>query len=239
MKLISIIIPIRDEAETIGYLLDEIKQQISKVPDYLFEIIVVLDHCRDNSEAIVKEKQVYICYNNKKPGKGYAVITGLLKSKGDIVIILDGDCSHDPRYIPDFIEAVSKGAYLVIGSRAKGGSDEYEIIRLLGNAIFTFLLDLFFSLSLTDGLNGYRALRRELLNNYQYRSRGFEIEIEFIYSALINGYSIREIPCHERERMGGRMKSRTFIDGFKFFIAILKWGLKFRLLKLLKSCFLL
>jgi len=234
MKLISIIIPIRDEAETIGYLLDEIKQQISKIPDYLFEIIVVLDHCRDNSEAVVKEKQATICYNKKSQGKGHTLIEGLLKSKGEIVIILDGDGSHDPRYILDFINAISKGAYLVIGSRAKGGSDEYEVVRLLGNALLTFLLDLFFSIKLTDGINGYKAIRRELLNRYQYKSRGFEIEIEFIYSALINNYPIQEIPSHERQRMGGKMKSRTFIDGFRFLIAILKWGIKFRLWRLIK-----
>lgn len=220
----------RNEESSIGYVLDEVNKQIDQLTNYKFEVIIVVDHCDDNTESIAKEKLACVYHNSKRPGKGNALITGFSKSKGDIIIMLDADGSHDPSDFSKFINALEQGAGLVVGSRAKGGSDEYEIIRLFGNVLYTLLVDFLFGVSLTDSLNGYKAVRKEVVKKHRYRSPGFEIEIELLYSAVYNGYNIFEIPSHERKRMAGRMKSNTIIDGFRFLIAIIILGFRYRLL---------
>ncbi len=229
MKTVSIIIPARNEESTIGYVLDELNSQITSIKDYDFEVIVVADHCDDNTELIAAGKQASVYFNERKPGKGNALITGLTKAKGEIMITLDADGSHEAKDIHNFIHAIEKGAYLVVGSRARGGSDEYVIIRLLGNILGTWLANLSLGLSITDAINGYKAFRKEVFDRHRYQSSGFEIEIEFLYSAVSNNYSVSEIASHERKRMGGVMKSQALLVGLRFLIAIIKWGAKYRL----------
>ncbi|MDD5585077.1 MAG: glycosyltransferase family 2 protein [Candidatus Omnitrophica bacterium] len=229
MKLVSIIIPARNEEATIRYVLDGVNNQVNQLKDYAFEVLVAADHCTDNTELFAKEKSANVYRNTGKPGKGNALITGLLKSRGEIIIMLDGDGSHDPVDFRNFIDAIEKGAHLVIGSRAKGGSDEYESLRLFGNALLTLLVNFIFKTSLTDSLNGYKAMRRESIDAYRYRSSGFEIEIEFLYHTLRQNWIISEISSHEHKRMVSTMKARTFTDGFRFLIAIIKWGARYRL----------
>lgn len=236
MKTISVLIPAKNESETIAALIIQIKKTITQLDKYNFEIVVIADHCQDQTEKIALENGAAVYRNIYKPGKGNSLRFGFGVCKGDIIVMLDADGSHQPQDIPVFIESIEKGAGLVIGTRAKGGSDEYEIIRLFGNAVFTFLVDILFSVNLTDSLNGYKAFRQDIANSRKFHSRWFDIEIELIFSALIKGYKITEVPSHELARKGGRMKSNTMLDGLRFLFAIFKWGFKYRMIKILWIC---
>jgi glycosyltransferase involved in cell wall biosynthesis len=233
MQKVSIIIPARNEESTIGFVLDEINRSIAGNTDYSFEVIVGLDHCSDRTQELANEKGALVYPNLSSPGKGNAIRAALKGSSGDIIVMLDADGSHDPKDLGIILKALDNGCSLVVGSRALGGSDEYEIVRLFGNAFFTLLVCSLFKVRLTDSLNGYKAFRRDMLNVGNLRSSGFEIEIELLYNALIFKASVGEIASHERKRMGGRMKSRTFFDGMRFLKAIVKWGIRYRVNSLL------
>jgi len=236
MKKISVVIPARNEEATIAYVLEQVRIQLDlcKNMGFVGEVIVVLDHCTDNTEYIAKEKQALVFYNADRPGKGNALKRGFSEAQGDIVIMLDADGSHNASELPLFIDAIERGAYLVVGSRAKGGSDEYEAIRLFGNALLNLIANLLFGCHTTDCLNGYKAFRKELFEKNKIRSSGFEIEVELLYLAASNHFLIAEVPSHERSRMGGEMKSRTIKDGLRFLIAILKWGIRCRMINFFK-----
>ncbi|RJP28055.1 MAG: glycosyltransferase family 2 protein [Candidatus Omnitrophota bacterium] len=233
MKTVSVLIPAKNESETIAPLIGQIKNTFAGIDKYNLEIVVIADHCNDQTGRIALENGAVVYQNIYKPGKGNSLRFGFGVCKGDIIVMLDADGSHQPQDIPHFIEAIEKGSGLAIGSRAKGGSDEYEIIRLFGNAVFTFLVDILFSLDLTDSLNGYKAFRQDIINSHKFNSRWFDIEIELIFAALIKGYRITEVSSHELARQGGRMKSSTFLDGLRFLFAIFKWGFKYRVIKIL------
>lgn len=234
MKTVSVVIPAKNEEETLGSVLDGISSDIARLPEYIFEIIVVADHCTDGTEAVALEKNVRVILNERNPGKGNALISGFGQINGEIVIMLDSDGSHSSVDFGKMLSELDKGSHLVIGSRIKGGSDEYESWRLFGNALFTLMVNFLFCIELTDALNGYKAMKAEVVSQYRHKSPGFEIEIELLYSTLIRGYKVSEVPSHELRRMGGKMKSNTLIDGARFLMAILKWGLKYRINKFLK-----
>lgn len=235
MPIVSIVIPAKDEEQTIGRVLDDLFRVISKIKGYNFEVIVVNDGSKDRTETVAKSKKARVITNNGVHGKGKALALGFREAKGDIIIMMDADYSHKAEDIHQFIEKVMDGYGLVVGSRYTGGSDEYNLVRSFGNIFLTSAFKLFFGIKLSDALNGYKAFRKEIAKNHEYYSKDFEIEIELIYYTLKNGYEISEFPSHERERAGGKMKSRAYIHGPKFLFSIIKYGTAYQLGRLLKN----
>lgn len=221
-KLISIIIPAMNEEDNIGHLLDDIFHVTKKMDGYDFEIIVVNDHSRDSTYSVAHSKKVKALNNLRKPGKGHALITGFENAKGEYFIMMDADYSHRAEDIPALIKALENGVGLAIGSRIYGGSEEYTRVRAFGNVILTLIFGMFHKRYLSDALNGFKAFRSEIFNNYKYTSRDFEIEIELLVNTMRSGMKIAEIPSHERARKAGRSKSKVVKHGIKFFNRIVR-----------------
>lgn len=221
MKKVSVVIPAKDEEETIAKVLDDVIDVLFN-SGYLYEIIVVDDHSEDRTSIIAKQKNAVVIRNAGSSGKGSALRLGFDKASGDYIIMMDADYSHRAEDIPLFLEQLERGAGLVIGSRILGGSDEYTRIRAFGNIFLTWIFGLFMGRYLSDALNGYKAFIRELVKQYQYASNSFDIEIELVSNALRAGIRIVEIPSHERKRVGGQAKSKVVKHGFKFLMRILR-----------------
>lgn len=232
---VSVVIPAKDEEATIGMVLNDLFKVINEMRDYSFEVIVVDDHSTDKTRQIAESFGVKIVENLRKPGKGNALISGFEKATGEVIIMFDADYSHRPEDIPVFLSLIKKGFGIVVGSRATGGSEEYTLIRTLGNIGLTGFFWFMTGVFLTDVLNGYKAFRKEIFLNHKYTSKEFEIEIELLINALKDGYKIGEFPCHERSRAGGQMKSRVIKHGIKFFWKIIVEGLKYRISKKIKK----
>ena len=230
---VSVVIPAKDEEETIGDVLDDINTEIKKDKEYTWEIIVIADHCVDKTEEIAKSKGAKVLINEGNAGKGNALAVGFKEASGDYIIMMDADYSHRPEHMKAFLGALSKeNVGLVIGSRSLGGSDEYTFVRTLGNIFLTSCVNFLFHLKLSDSLNGYKAFRKNIVKKRPCSCNAFEIEIELIYNTLLEKQKIAEIPSHERERAGGEMKSNAIIHGTKFLLCILNKGLRYNLKKL-------
>jgi len=232
--LVSIVIPAKDEAENLPALLADIKRELALIRDYSFELIIVDDHCTDSTADLALAAGAVVVRNHRKPGKGNALISGFEKANGRYFIMMDADRSHRPQDIASFLRGLEKGHGLVVGSRSTGGSDEYTLIRTLGNvglsAVFRFMT----GVSITDILNGYKAFRREVFSNYRYTSVHFEIEIELAVNTLREGLTLGEFACHEESRAAGEAKSRVIKHGTLFLWAIIKGGVIYRTEKFLR-----
>ncbi len=229
MKKVSVVIPTKDEEATIGKVLDDLKKTIllGKIKNkYDVEIIIIADHCKDKTIVISKKKGAIVFKNKLPTGKGNALRYGFSKSKGEYIVMMDGDYSHRAEDLPKFLKALDSGAGMVIGSRIFGGSDEYTQTRALGNVLLTLVFGLLHGRYLSDALNGYKAFRSEVYKDFCYDSTEFEIEIELLSNTLRKGFSIVEISSHERGRAGGRAKSKVVKHGLKFLSRILKEYLK-------------
>ncbi|MDP2923754.1 MAG: glycosyltransferase [Candidatus Omnitrophota bacterium] len=226
MKKVSVIIPAMNEENNIGYLLDEISKITTTMKNYQFEVIVVDDHSKDKTAVIARSKNVKVVNNLRKPGKGYALISGFEVATGEYLVMMDADCSHRPEDIPLFIDTLEKGAGLVIGSRIYGSSDEYTRVRAFGNIVLTLVFGLLYNRYLSDALNGYKAFQSEIFKKFEYTSRDFEIEIELLVNTLRAGMKIVEIPSHERVRKSGFSKSKVIKHGVKFLNRIIKEWLR-------------
>ncbi len=228
-KLVSVIIPAKDEEASIGKVLKDLHCVIKKAKKYDFEVIVIDDRSRDKTADIAGRYGAKVVRNKGESGKGRAITLGFKNAKGSYIVMLDADYSHQPEEIPEYLDKLDRGYGLIVGSRHFGGSEEYDIVRYLGNFFLTGTFRLFFGVQLSDALNGFKAFKRSVIDNYNYQSKDFEIEIEIIANALREKEKIGEIPSHERVRFGGKMKSFAPLHGTKFLLKIISEGLKIRL----------
>tara|TARA_Y100000310_G_scaffold342995_1_gene448639 strand:+ start:2061 stop:2759 length:699 start_codon:yes stop_codon:yes gene_type:complete len=228
-KLVSVLIPAKDEGTNIGKVLKDLNKVIKESKKYKFEVIVIDDRSMDNTGLIAKKLGAKVIINKGKNGKGKALALGFKHAKGDYIVMLDADYSHIPEDIPRFLQKLDQGYGLIVGSRHFGGSDEYDIIRYFGNFSLTGIFRMFFGLDLSDALNGFKAFKRNIISNYKYKSKDFEIEIELIANTLREKEKVGEVPSHERARLSGKMKSFAPVHGTKFLLKIVSEGLKIRM----------
>lgn len=226
MTKISVIVPARNEEQTLSNVLDDLNQTILQMPDYEVEVIVVDDHSTDATANIARSYGARVVENKGKGGKGMALRTGFTASRGDVFVMLDADYSHRAEEMPLMLEALTDSVGLVIGSRVVGGSEEYTHVRALGNVFLSAMLGLCTRRYLSDAINGFKVFRRDVFTDFNYTSKAFEIEIEIIANTLRKGYRIVETSSHERARAGGEMKSSVVRHGTRFLLRIFWEGIR-------------
>jgi len=198
---ITVVIPTRNEEPTIAEIIEGCKP-------YADEVLVIDGHSTDKTREIAKESGVRVEFDHGK-GKGEALRTALEIAKGDIVVFIDADGSHDPNDIPKLVQPIVEGkADMVVGSRGKGGSDELhgdlaKFVRMIGSDLICLAINYRFNVRLTDSQNGFRAIRRDVAVILGLKENITTIEQEMTIKCLKKGYKIAEVPTHEYERKYG------------------------------------
>jgi dolichol-phosphate mannosyltransferase len=198
---ITVVIPTRNEEPTIAEIIEGCRP-------YADELLVIDGHSTDRTRDIAKEHDARVEFDHGK-GKGEALRTALKIAKGDIVVFIDADGSHDPNDIPKLVQPIVEGkADMVVGSRGKGGSDELhgdlaKFIRMIGSDLICLAINYRFNVRLTDSQNGFRAIRRDVGNALELKEDITTIEQEMAIKCLKKGYKIAEAPTHEYERKHG------------------------------------
>ncbi len=217
---VSLIIPTKNEAGAIGRVLKEIPKKI------IHEIIVVDGHSTDKTEKEVKPllregRDKFIL--QKKKGFGNALQQAFKEATGDVIVIMNGDGSHNPKDIEKLVKKIEQGYEYVIASRYSRGarSDDDTMVRFIGNRILTFLTNLVHGSRVTDSLHFYTAIDGESLKKIHPTSPGFEFCIEILIRAHKAGLKFSEVPVVERARYAGESKVNVVFAGWKILRMIL------------------
>ncbi len=222
-KMVSIIIPALNEAESIGYVLNSIPMETVR------EIIVVDGGSSDDTVFIAESFGARVIHENR-PGYGQACFTGLLNAKGRIVVFLDADGADNPKNVPLLIEPIEKGdADLVIGSRLAGRMDEGAMfpVQKLGNRIAALLFRFLYHIEISD-LGPFRAAENGMIQKLGLKEMGFGFPTEMIALASKAHWRIKEIPVDYHNRYGGKSKiSGTFRGTIFATITILRMIFKY------------
>lgn len=222
---LSIIIPILNESDNLRPLTKDI---IANIDDTCipFEIIFVDDNSKDNTENILKQIQketteVRAFVRLGEKSLSASVNEGYLKSRGEIILVMDGDQQHNPKYIKTLLAHIENGADLCIGSRyALGGTSFQEnSTRKYISLITTIVTKKVLGLSINDPLSGYFACKREVIASCQKKlsGMGFKILLEIIFHN--RSRLITEIPIHFKDRSEGSSKA-NFLTFYQFLCQI-------------------
>jgi len=216
MKVSAVIITL-NEVGSIGRVLEEIPR------DCVDEIVVVDGRSSDGTAELVR-KLGYNVIVQKEKGYGTAFMEGARHATGDVLVLMNGDGSMDPKEIPKFLDQVKKGYKVVFGSRyAKGArSADDTIITYVGNKIFTFLTNFLCGVGISDCLFMYVVVRKDVLESLGMRSWSFEFCIEFPIKVHKKKYKFAQVPCFERKRFCGTKKVNAFFDGLRILWVIIR-----------------
>jgi len=231
-----VMIPTYNERENIKTTIDNIlKLKIKNL-----HIVVIDDNSPDGTWKIVqsiskKKKNVHLLLRKKNKGRGSAGKDGFiycLKHGAKIIVEMDADMSHDPKYIPSMIDEL-KNVHLVLGSRRVKGSK--EIGRGLIRRIITYFANIYIrillGLKIKDCNSGFRCFKREALegiNPESIRSKGPSIVQEVLFKIHLKGFKIKEVPITFINRTKGKSKL-----GIKQLAASYFMVLKLKFLKLM------
>lgn len=203
---LSIIIPAYDEQARLGETVKKILGFVKK-ENLPAEIVVVDDGSNDATAEVARKnaaefpdiKTEVIRYEANR-GKGFAVKTGLLASRGDIALFSDADLSTPIEELPKLVEPIERGDFdVTFGSRELDKSliDTHQSWRReQGGRVFNFVVRKMTGLPFYDTQCGFKAFKmekfRSLLPLMQIERFGFDIE--FLYVANRHGLRLEEIP---------------------------------------------
>lgn len=203
------VIPAMDEADNIGWVLE-------RMPALVDEVVLVDGDSRDDTVAVARSvRPDIVVLGQDRPGKGAALQAGFAAARGEILVMIDADCSMDPAEIDRYVDLLAEGYDVVKGSRSMlgGGSQDITVLRHLGNRFFVSLVNSLYGSDFTDLCYGFFAFRRRHLRTLGLTADGFEIETQIAVHALSAHLRIGEVASMEGARRHGESHLRTFRDG--------------------------
>ncbi|MGJ3239479.1 MAG: polyprenol monophosphomannose synthase [Anaerolineae bacterium] len=236
MQKIMVVMPTYNEKQTLPL----ITEALFNLNIAGLELLVVDDSSPDGTGQLAEalraqyDEQVHILHRTEKAGLGPAYIAGFKRALAlgaEIIIQMDADFSHQPKYLPALLEQI-KTQDLVLGSRfVRGGSvdENWSAYRKLlswwANRVYTPTI---LSMPVYDATGGFKVWRRETLIGMdidRVQSNGYVFQVEMNYVAYKLGYRIAEIPIHFPDRQLGtsKMDSSVALEA-----AIRVWDLLFR-----------
>ncbi len=212
---VSVIIPCYNEEQTVGNIVEELKQQF---PEY--EILVVDDGSNDQTADIAKKAGAIVYRHPVNIGNGAAVKSGIRNASGDIFVFMDADGQHDPKDIPKML-SYFPDYDMVVGARTLDG--QASVLRAMGNTFYNRLASYVASFNVKDLTSGFRAVKAEIAKGFLYMlPNAYSYPTTITLGALRSGFGVKYFPIKARKRSAGTSNIKLIRDGLRFFIIIIK-----------------
>jgi dolichol-phosphate mannosyltransferase len=190
--MLSIILPVKEPEPYVPTLLVELERYVSEP----YEVLI-----------------------QKEKGLGYAVMQGVKKAKGNIIVVLDADGSHPVSAIPCLVALMGKYD-LVVASRYCGGATCDSLSRELVSRVYCLLAQLMFGLKIKDNMSGFVVAWKHLFMVYPIRNDGFKWGLEMLVRSK-SVYDATEFPIVFEKRKAGKSKASP-MEAIHTFMFMLK-----------------
>jgi len=209
-----VVVPTYNEVDNLPGIVESILEHAPQT-----HILIVDDNSPDGTGALADKlsqaqpERLFVLHRARKEGLGQAYVEGFrfaLDRGYDVIVQMDADFSHDPKYLPAFFEAIETND-LVIGSRYVNGISvvNWDLKRLILSKAASFYVRLITRMPIADTTTGFKCWRREALLAIgldQLFSNGYVFLAEMSYRAYRKGMRIKEVPIVFVERRLGRSK---------------------------------
>ena len=223
--LISIIVPVYNEGDTIAAVIDRL---LTIGLPAAREIIVVNDGSRDATRRVLdglagSSPVLTVLHADENRGKGHAVRLGLAKSRGTVTAIQDADLELDPAQLASLVAPILGGeADVVYGSRFLSGGSGVPLLTRVANRALTLVTNVLYGSSLTDMETCYKVMRGDVARSLTLTADRFDIEPEITVKLLGAGYRIVERPVTFSPRSRAAGKKIRWRDGVHAIAMLLK-----------------
>ena len=232
MTLLSVLIPVYNEEETVGVIIDRVLA--APLPDGLrIEIVAVDDGSRDESIRVIEDKAaqypgvIRLIRHDRNQGKGAAIRTAIAHAEGEFGIIQDADLEYNPDEYGRLLQPlVDERADVVYGSRFLVAGERRVLYywHSIANHALTTLCNMVADINLTDMETCYKAFRLSLVKSIPLRSSRFGIEPEITIKLAQRNACIYELPISYHGRTYAEGKKIGLKDAVQAFFVILRYG---------------
>jgi dolichol-phosphate mannosyltransferase len=212
---ISVILPVMNEAENLRILIPRLVAVLDR--EHITHEIIVIDGPSTDGTRDVAEQCGARVVGERRRGYAGALMTGIEEARGDYLLTLDADQSHDPDFVFKMWRA-RKRADIVVASRyVLGGVAYSDFIRRSTSWFLNQALRRMLSIPVLDMSSGYRLYRRHVFAELELTSSNFEVQEEILVKAYASGFSVVEVPFTYFPRGAGRSHAKLFSFGWKIF----------------------
>ena len=199
MSELTLLIPAKQEPESLPIFLEELKK-------FDFKILIVLDENDIDTINVINQRDNLEILYQKNSGYGSALIEGINHITTKYFCIINADGSMNPNELNNMLKTIKENNDLVFGSRylKNAGSEDDDLITVVGNYIFSFLGKIFFNLKINDILYTYTLGHTELIKNLNLKFKDFKICVELPIKAHRANLKYEAVPSFERKRIAGK-----------------------------------
>lgn len=234
LERVLVIIPTYNESENLRPITSRIRAAVPTA-----HILVADDNSPDGTGTIADElaaadDHVHVLHRLGKEGLGAAYIAGFrwgLDEGYDVLVEHDADGSHQPEYLPVMLERLKtadavKGSRYVKGGSTKGWPFRRQLLSRGGNLWTRVLLGLKVK-DATGGFNVWRAATLRGIDLAGVEAAGYGFQVDLVWRALRNGFTVAEVPIEFIEREYGDSKMSGSIVA-EAMVLTTRWGVKYR-----------
>ncbi len=212
-KSVCIVIPAFNEEDNVGRVVSRTKELYPSLP-----ILVIDDGSKDKTGEIAKLHGAWVIRHPYNKGLGASIKTGIRNAATDIVIIIDADGQHDPKYIGDILPLLAEYD-MVVGARS---TQNMAIGRKIFNNAYNWMGTYLSGQKILDLTSGYRVVKRDLIIQFlPLLPNAYSSAATSTMAFIKAGYNVKFFPMDVEARSGGRSKIKPY-DGFRFFMIMFR-----------------
>jgi glycosyltransferase involved in cell wall biosynthesis len=226
---ISVVIPVYNEESVIRQTIDQIVDFFVH-KDMPYEILIVDDGSKDSSLLIIKHESqknsnIKVLINPQNKGKGYSVREGVMASCGEYILCVDADLQVPINEVDSVMPYINQGEDIICGSRRikRSLATEKELSsRVAASRLLNIAAKMVLALPVSDSQCGFkcfkRAVARHIFSKQMITGYGYDLEV--LYVAQKNKYTIREIPI--KWQINRKSRISLLREGIKMLFGIMK-----------------
>ncbi len=225
---VSVVLPTYNEKGNIAGLSEELINEIKKA-GYAPEIVIVDDSSPDGTgeeakKLAAKHGEVKAILRTER-GLGTAVLRGIKESSGEIVVLMDCDFSHPPKFVPAMLKEIENSDAVFASRYVKGGSMNTDRLQYFLSLLFNYAIKTLLGIKVIDSTNGFFAIRRKALDELRMEQvfRGYgDYCFRMLYALKPKRLIIKEAPFSYMPRRYGRSKTSLLKAGVSYWAEALR-----------------
>lgn len=197
---VSIVIPCYATGIRIERLVSSIQSSMAEIPNTTFEVIFVVDGSPDNTWDFVLD----VCAANENVhginlmrnfGQHAALLAGIRKATGDVIVTMDDDLQHDPNDVPKLLSALTSEYDLMYGVSSK---EEHSLVRNAASQTYKWIAERLLGMQDARNITAFRAFRRDLASGF-YQTEDPFAPLDVLLSWTTTKVGTQEVEMQERE----------------------------------------
>ncbi len=224
MNNLTLIIPAKNEAESLPIVLDDLKNLNCK-------ILVSMKNDDISTFNSIKNHNIKIHYQSKS-GYGNSLVEAIQNCETELFCIFNADGSFDKEDLFKMRELCLENEFVFASRYLKNaGSDDDTFITYVGNKIFSLIGKVFFKLNLNDILYTYVMGKTAYFNKLNIKSDDFKFCVEFPIKMKLSKMKYTSISSYEKKRLAGKKKVNALKDGFLILSEMLKLFFRYKVIR--------